>query len=102
MVGVLMGPPNGVVAPKAHVINQHNNDIRCALWRLDAEQWRCLDTANVELLELGRIRFSNRKVGAGLPRRPAYQLTYSTSRRTDQALRAALKSILIFILKVLK
>ena len=44
---------------KADVINQHNNDIRCTFWRLDAEQRRRLDTANVELFELGGIRFRN-------------------------------------------
>ena len=48
---------------KANIINQDNNDIRCALGRLNREQRGCLDITHVELLKLRRIRFSNRKVG---------------------------------------
>ena len=47
---------------EAHVIDQHNDNVRCTLRRLDAEQWRCLDIANIQLFELGGIRFCNREV----------------------------------------
>ena len=49
---------------EAHVIDQYNDNVRCTLGRLNVEQWRCLDIANVELLELGRIRLGNGKVGS--------------------------------------
>ena len=58
------GPAKRCGRSKADIINQHNNDIRCALWRLNRKQRGCLDITNVELLKLGRIRLRNGEMRA--------------------------------------